>query len=71
MTDLPTLTALRERIARAICAESCAFLGEQPCWKADGEPWPNPNCDEPGCHALADAAYAVIVKTLVQEMENA
>jgi hypothetical protein len=62
MTDFPTPTTLREQLARAICAESCAFRGEPPCWKAEGEPWPNPNCDEPGCHALADAARAAIRK---------
>lgn len=44
-----------EQIARAICREACAFMGEQPCFSVEGEPWPNPDCNEPGCHALAAA----------------
>jgi hypothetical protein len=36
---------IKEVIARAICAESCAFRGEPPCWKAEGEPWPQPTDD--------------------------
>ena len=58
MTDDAT-----DRIARAICREKCAFLGEPPCWDRTyfpGEPWPNPDCDEPGCMALATAAAAAI-----------
>lgn len=49
-------------IARAICLETCAFKGEPPCWDnafAD-EPFPPPTCDEPGCVALARAAYLVV-----------
>lgn len=47
--------------ARAICRETCAFMGEPACFDVTGDdgaplPWPNPNCDEPGCHALALAA---------------
>ena len=42
-------------VARAICAENCAFYGEPPCHNI-GE-WPNTNCDEPGCMALAKAAF--------------
>ena len=49
----------REKIARAICREQCAFRGEPPCWQVSGE-WPNPNCDEPGCHALADAVIEAL-----------
>jgi hypothetical protein len=45
--------------ARAICAERCAFMGEPACWEVAGE-WPNPACDEPGCHALALAAVAAL-----------
>jgi hypothetical protein len=44
--------------ARAICAETCAFMGEPPCWNTGG--WPNPECDEPGCFALARAALAAL-----------
>ena len=50
-----------EAAARAICQERCAFMGEPACWQVSGGagselPWPNPDCDEPGCHALAAAA---------------
>lgn len=41
---------------RAICQETCAFMGEPACWQVVPNEWPNPNCDEPGCHALALAA---------------
>lgn len=60
--DRPTQTALLDRIERAICRERCAFMGEPPCWDSAfaDEPWPNPNCDNPGCHALAQAACAEI-----------
>jgi hypothetical protein len=61
MTDI-------DKIARVICRESCAFYGEPPCFElhhdtlVDGKivplPWPNPNCDEPGCQALAAAVVA-------------
>lgn len=43
-----------DAVARGICAEECAEYGEPPCWSTDG-PWPNPECDEPGCQALARA----------------
>lgn len=49
----------REKVARAICAEKCAFMGEPPCYTVEGE-WPNPNCQEPGCHAEAQAAIAAL-----------
>jgi hypothetical protein len=51
-------------VARAICAESCAHYGEPPCWRAAPEEWPNPQCDEPGCFALAQAAIAAITPNL-------
>jgi len=47
-----------DTIARAICAEKCAVYGDPPCWKT-GE-WPNKECDEPGCVALAMAALAAM-----------
>lgn len=50
----------RETVARAICREQCAYYGDPPCFKVDDAEWPNPNCDEPGCHALADAALAAL-----------
>ena len=42
-------------------------MGEPACWtmKEDQNgkplPWPNPNCDDPGCQALAVAALVVIM----------
>lgn len=50
-----------EAAARAICAEQSAFMGEPACWAVKGAdgcelPWPNPGCNEPGCHAVASAA---------------
>ena len=50
-----------EAAARAICAEQSAFMGEPACWAVKGAdgcelPWPNPGCNEPGCHAVARAA---------------
>ncbi len=52
-----------DRMARAICQERCAFMGEPACWQLDADdggpyPWPNEHCDEPGCMALARAASA-------------
>jgi hypothetical protein len=47
------------RVARAICAEKCAFKGEMPCWQiGDGL---SPNCDEPGCYSLAVAVVSEIL----------
>jgi len=53
---------LVERVARAICAEKCAFMGEPPCHTVmDGTEfsWPPETCCEPGCIAEARAALAV------------
>ena len=54
-----------DRIARAICRETCAFMGEPPCFdleEGDGSlvPWPNPDCDEPGCRELAVAVAGAL-----------
>jgi hypothetical protein len=51
--------AMRERFARRICTEHCAFKDKPPCWspytsRKDAMEWPNPNCKSPGCHAIAD-----------------
>jgi hypothetical protein len=47
--------------AMAICAETCAFMGEPPCWQVKDDqgndlPWPPVTCDSPGCMALAARA---------------
>jgi hypothetical protein len=47
------------KVARAICAEKCAFMGDLPCWQI-GEGL-SPDCDEPGCLALAQAAVAASI----------
>lgn len=59
------MDAKTEKVARAICAETCAFMGEPACWQLSDDqgkplPWPNINCDEPGCIALAKAACAAL-----------
>lgn len=51
-----------QKIARAICREQCAFFGDPPCYETGD--WPNPNCDEPGCIALAESVKAEIEETL-------
>jgi len=48
-----------EKMARGICREKCAFMGEPPCFemmdKVDDQ-WPPAGCCEPGCMAEAAAA---------------
>lgn len=56
----PTPDAI-DRAARAICRERCAFMGDPPCYDSQrfgNLLWPNPDCDDPGCHALAKAALS-------------
>jgi len=56
-----TPSDLRERVARAICREKCAFKGEPPCFTVmDGSEFdfPPETCCEPGCMAEADAVIA-------------
>ena len=63
MSDTDTIV----RVARAICRERCAFLGEPPCFdpqfkdEAD-DLGLSPHCDDPGCEALAKAAVAAITQ---------
>lgn len=52
-------------VARAICAETCAAVGEAPCYSHTDDqgkplPWPAPACDDPGCIWLARAAIAAL-----------
>jgi hypothetical protein len=59
--------ALREKVAKKLCQEKCAFYGEPPCWGLDPneyviEPWNPDTCDEPGCGALADAAIDLVLE---------
>ena len=49
-----------ERVARAICAEKCAYMGEPACWTFKEETWPPPACDEPGCVSEARAALSAL-----------
>lgn len=66
MPDRPAMerdhapTGRVDAIERAICQETCAYRGEPACWKVCPEAWPNPECDEPGCRALAVAAEIAI-----------
>jgi hypothetical protein len=58
---------LTDRIARAICREQCAVYGEPPCFELEDDhgkpvPWPNEQCDESGCQALAAAVVAELEK---------
>jgi len=47
---------LLDRVARAICAETCATVGEMPCWRVSHK-WDGGRCDgEPNCRALAEVA---------------
>lgn len=52
--------------AMAICQETCAFMGEPPCWRLKHDdtgnplPWPPPTCDEPGCMLLAHVALMAV-----------
>jgi hypothetical protein len=52
------------KVARAICAERCAFKGEYPCYSlaaaAKGKKYPPETCDDPGCEALARAAVVAV-----------
>jgi hypothetical protein len=53
-----------EVMARGICREKCAFMGEPPCFTImDGSPftWPPETCCEPGCISEATAAHAALV----------
>ena len=56
----------REVVARANCAERCAFMGEPPCWEVAPNDWPNPHCIEPGCHAQAAAGLAALREHLAK-----
>lgn len=65
MTQGLEMSATVDKIARALCREKCAFYGEPPCFDlmaGDGKPqaWPNPQCDEPGCFAEAEAVAALL-----------
>ncbi len=49
-----------DAIERAICAERCALYGDPPCWRVSPEEWPNRECDDPGCRALACVAEIAV-----------
>lgn len=51
-----TADMLTDRIARAICAEKCAFRGDPPCYTVFSDE--RPTCGEPSCMDLARAAVA-------------
>jgi hypothetical protein len=75
MTSDEARAALREKVAKKLCQEKCAFYGEPPCWGLDPneyviEPWNPDTCDEPGCGALADAAIAVALEEAARMIET-
>lgn len=54
-------TRAANAVAIAICAETCAFKGEPACFLVRDDhnrpmPWPNEECNEPGCIVLAQVA---------------
>ena len=57
-----------ERVARAICAEKCAYMGEPACWTFKEETWPPPTCDEPGCVYEARAALSAMPPRLSPDL---
>lgn len=63
--------ALVERMARAICQEKCAFMGEPPCWDSEfaNDPFPPPACCEPRCDALASAARDIALEEAARVAE--
>lgn len=65
MTGLPEIPdeGVIEAMGRGICAETCAFMGEPPCYQIGGA-WPPKACDDPGCIAQARAAYTALRNTL-------
>lgn len=64
------MTPLMKQVARAICQERCAYMGEPACWTIRDDlgqmmPWPAPACDDPGCEAIAMAAIDAVAASLV------
>lgn len=77
-----TRDELIENMARGICREKCAFMGEPPCFAVlDGTEfkWPPETCCEPGCvseaaaalTAIEEAGMVVAPKEATDEMLNA
>jgi hypothetical protein len=61
------LQASQEDVARAICAEKCAYYGEPPCWRIAPDDFATKDCDEPGCRALAAAALAALRAKMAED----
>ena len=63
---------LVEKVARAICREKCAFMGEPPCFVVmDDSPFtfPPETCCEPGCVSEATAAIRVVLEEAAKVAE--
>lgn len=65
-SEAPVSARMIERIARSLCSARCAYRGVTPCWsshtdRADAMEWPNPHCNDPGCHSMAADVYADVV----------
>lgn len=63
------LRKLLDEAARRTCQEKCAMYGEPPCWLGSDGVWPNHECDEPGCDALAKACAEPIAAALLKAEE--
>lgn len=64
--ETPAAERMVDAIARAVCSTNCAYRGVTPCWsvhthREDAQEWPNPNCSEPGCLAIATEVYLAVV----------
>jgi hypothetical protein len=53
------LSPLEAAIARAICQERCAQMGEPACHQIDDQ-FPPETCDDPGCGPLARVAARAV-----------
>lgn len=64
------MSDLVERVAKAICAEKCAYRGEPSCAvviEGTAYSFPPETCCEPGCLAEARAACAVARAIVLEE----
>jgi hypothetical protein len=68
------MSDLVERVAKAICAEKCAYRGEPSCavvMEGTAYRFPPETCCEPGCLAEARAAIRVVRARVAAEIREA
>lgn len=68
------MSDLVERMAKAICAEKCAYRGEPSCavvMEGTAYRFPPETCCEPGCLAEARAACGVVALVRKEALEEA